>query len=135
MLSGPRFAELEIRWLRALIEAGFRATLLPRRQPIVCRVVSSSRIVVGHDAEVHRCTESPLTPINLRRDSFGHVNRWAGVDQVPTWSWHEDLAKETYPCSDCVYLPTCGGACRGGPAQIYHAHHTMASKDWGSINK
>lgn len=111
ILSAREFAALELEWHQALRDAGFRSRPMPRRKPLVCRVVSTSRVVVGHDGSVHRCTESPLTPINDKRDNLGAVSGWDTLDAIPTWSWHEDLAAGRYPCSRCEYLPICGGAC------------------------
>ncbi|WP_170107204.1 radical SAM protein [Roseibium marinum] len=110
-LAPDEFAAREIVWLRKLIATGFTSPRLPKRKPIVCRVVSSSHIVVGHDGEVHRCTETPLTPVNLPKDSLGNAGLWQSIDQVPRWDWHDQVENRRFPCAECVYLPVCGGAC------------------------
>lgn len=110
-LSGAGFASLEMQWHRQQIEAGFSPALLPLRKPIVCRVVSPSRLVSGHDGKLHRCTESPLTAVNAQRDDLGRADSWRQISDVPTWSWQADLMQNAFPCSDCAYLPCCGGAC------------------------
>lgn len=110
-LSGARFAKLEIQWHRQQIAAGFSPVLIPPRKPIVCRVVSPSRLVAAHDGKLHRCTESPLTPVNAESDDLGDAKSWGEASEVPTWPWHDDLERGAFPCSDCVYLPCCGGTC------------------------
>lgn len=105
------FAAAEIDWFKALDSAGFRVDLLPTRKHLVCRVVSPARVVVGVSGELHRCTESPLTPINAAADTLEPVDKWKDLGLVPRWDWTNDIDQGKFPCTECPYLPVCGGAC------------------------
>ncbi len=111
VIDSNSFATQEILWFSRMKMLGFKVSLLPTRKPIVCRVVSSSKAVVDYDGSISRCTESPLTATNKKNDIVGHVRDNQTLDELPTWSWHDDVAQARYPCATCEYYPVCGGAC------------------------
>lgn len=111
LLSPEAFSVIEVDWHRRLAKEGIRTRALPPRKRLVCRVVSASRLVIGHDGTVHRCTESPLTPKNVQKDNLGSITNWPSLEAVPRWAWHEAIRNHQVPCSKCEYLPVCGGAC------------------------
>lgn len=128
-LSIEEFAGQEILWFEQMIGAGFTPSLLPGKKAGVCRVVSSDKVVVGHNGEIHRCTESPLTKnfweydlksmtrkevVGLNQSQFdklGQVGELPLFDKKNTWPWVEAVERGQYPCSECEFLPCCGGAC------------------------
>jgi uncharacterized protein len=110
-LRPEEFARIESSLLKKLHEEGFPQRFIPPRKKIVCRVVSSSQLVVGTNGDIHRCTETPLTPVNLRRDSLGAPSQFQSISDVPRWEWNSKIADGKTPCSTCNVLPVCGGGC------------------------
>lgn len=110
-LRGYEYANWEIQWVRRLKDLGFSKPSLPKRKPIVCRVVSSSRMVVSQLGTLHRCTETPLTPMNILKDNVGLISDWQTLERVPKWTWHQKVRDGAFPCSKCTFLPVCGGTC------------------------
>jgi uncharacterized protein len=109
--SPSEFAEVEMQLLEQMIDRGFTPYLLPEKRPVVCRVVSDSNIVVGHDGAVHKCTESPLTPLNRSADIIGRAGDTDLFTEKNTWRWHDEVNEGKQPCSTCTFLPVCGGGC------------------------
>lgn len=105
------FASVEMGLIAYMIERGFTPYLLPEKKPVVCRVVSESNIVVGHDGAIHKCTESPLTPLNRSKDIIGQAGDPTLFVQSKNWRWHDELQAKEQPCSSCSFLPVCGGGC------------------------
>jgi radical SAM protein with 4Fe4S-binding SPASM domain len=129
-LETQEFAVHEAEWFDLMIHHGFTPSLLPGKKNTVCRAASTNRVVIGHDGEIHKCTETPLTPFNAKYDlqemkqqltstisSNRLHDRLGKVGDIPLlqngteWKWLDALKRGTYPCTECVFLPCCGGAC------------------------
>jgi radical SAM protein with 4Fe4S-binding SPASM domain len=110
-LDNEEFAALEAEWLQRMAASGFLVTPLPKRKPLVCRVVSMNHTVIGHNGYVHKCSESPLTPYNKQNDTVGKVQDGDFLAADRIWPWHKQVLSEQYPCTKCRFFPTCGGGC------------------------
>ena len=128
-LETPEFAVHEAEWFELMIQRGFTPSLLPGKKNTVCRAASTNRVVIGHDGEVHKCTETPLTRFSasydleqMKRgapskvsgnghDRLGNVGDVKLLPEGTEWKWLDAIERGAYPCTGCVFLPCCGGAC------------------------
>ncbi|MEX2170795.1 MAG: radical SAM protein [Pirellulales bacterium] len=109
-LTPDRFAELELGWIKRLLNAGFSSWLLPRRRHRACIAVSPDSELVDAFGEYYKCTEVSYVPI------YGNPNIYRS-QSVPSrelsvlLTFNDDVQAGVYPCSTCRILPVCGGAC------------------------
>ncbi|MEY9872128.1 uncharacterized protein ABH931_001602 [Streptacidiphilus sp. MAP12-33] len=114
-LPGKAFAERELEWLRLLQDHALNAQLLPHTpKRVVCPAVTTSAEIISSTGNVFSCSEYPLVEeaeqhrALIRLDQLGPE---PGRPLGPFDGWHDDIANGRSWCTDCVFMPTCGGSC------------------------
>ncbi len=114
-LEKRSYAEREAVWLRRMLDHGLDVRLVPRvRKEVLCPAVSRSQEIISSSGRLFSCTEHPLVPLHESRDSLGDLEALPLAHLRPPGAfdgWHDALDQGHVPCSECEFLPTCGGSC------------------------
>lgn len=115
-LSQRAFARLEAGWLREMSSRGLHIPTLPSEpKDVVCRAVTPFGEVISSSGRVFSCSEFPLVPAEENDQSaLGRVDDPDLTPHRPRGpfdGWHDSVERHETPCSECVFFPTCGGAC------------------------
>ncbi len=115
-LSQRAFAKLEAGWLREMSSRGLHIPTLPSEpKDVVCKAVTPFGEIVSSSGRVFSCSELPLVPAE---ENDGSALGFVDDPELPPHrrrgpfdGWHDLVERHETPCSDCVFLPTCGGSC------------------------
>ncbi|SEL15049.1 radical SAM protein [Streptacidiphilus jiangxiensis] len=114
-LPGQAFAARELTWLGLMQDHGLRAQLLPSTPTrVVCPAVTTSSEIISSTGNVFSCTEYPLVPEAEENRALTRLDLLGpepGRPLGPFDGWHDDIANGLSWCTDCVFMPTCGGSC------------------------
>lgn len=114
-LTKEEFAEKEIDWIIEMIKVGFRPSLLPGRVKSVCLAVSPTAEMIDAYGNIFNCTE--VSYVDKYKDTnyiLGNlkINEVNSSITRPLSDWNDQiLYSSELPCTSCVMLPVCGGAC------------------------
>lgn len=114
-VAGRDFAAAEARWLRLMHARSLRTHLLPRvAKKVVCPAVTTSAELISSTGNIFSCSEYPLVPEAERNRALVHISAAdpePGRPLGPFDDWNERIKRGEVGCSNCVFMPTCGGAC------------------------
>lgn len=114
-LTKEEFAEKEIDWIIEMIKVGFRPSLLPGRVKSVCLAVSPTAEMIDAYGNIFNCTE--VSYVDKYKDTnyiLGNlkINEISNSINRPLSDWNDQILNSSQlPCTSCVMLPVCGGAC------------------------
>ncbi|GAA1929157.1 radical SAM/SPASM domain-containing protein [Streptantibioticus ferralitis] len=142
-VSRQHYAELETMLLERLLDLGLNIELLPTAPAgPVCSAVTRSAEVISSDGQVFSCTEQPLVPKEVA-SAVGHLTELPILNLRPAGAfddWHNRVSRGDVPCSGCVFLPVCGGACPKAwvdgnvPCPSYKLNHQARMRLSAQIN-
>ena len=104
--SRQDFARLETLVFARMIQLGLRPELLPRKLLRTCVATGLEPSVLAPDGQMYFCTETPLARRNTQPTT--HSKHWTDLDLD---EWYSMVSSGAVPCSNCDFLPLCGGAC------------------------
>ncbi len=114
-LTHEEYSEFQIETFIELIDKKHKVVLLPGiKTPIVCTSLYEHAEVFDTDGNVFNCTEISQVPIYENDDSFKVKKLYDETytnNNRPYSSWNDDILNGEVPCTNCVILPICGGAC------------------------
>ncbi|MFC8723139.1 radical SAM protein [Kitasatospora sp. NPDC057198] len=114
-LAGREFAERQVEWFRMMAERRLNVQLVPTAaNAVVCPAVTTSAELISSTGKVFSCSEYPLVPEAERQFALTDISAPAPGPHRPVGQfddWHEDVAENRTWCGECVFMPTCGGAC------------------------
>lgn len=88
---------------------GFKYNIRPIRRWLYCGLYSDNQFTVTPDCEVYKCWEHTGNKEHLMGviDENGRINNM----QYNFFDWMSNDPLNNKECSQCAYLPTCGGGC------------------------
>lgn len=114
-LERTEFAQAELEWLKLMASHNLDVQLLPGAlRTALCPAVSSNEEVLSSTGAVFSCTEHPLVDVHEAQDVLARVVdlQWPKLRPAGAYAdWHDRIESDSQPCSQCPFLPVCGGAC------------------------
>lgn len=113
-LEKQEFANREISWLVEQFRHGFKPTLVPTVNPIVCLSVTPDAEVFDAFGNVFDCSEVPYVETYEGTDYLlGNMKNGMPASFKPRSlnNFNDQVAEGEYPCTGCEMLPVCGGGC------------------------
>lgn len=116
LLSEREFADLELNWMRLLLDANINFKYMPLRNPGLCRTFYSRSLFFGANGQLFECFGNILSD-NTKGES--HV---LSLEKL-----YEDVANTK--CGKCNLFPVCGGIC---PPKLYKNENECPSLRYNS---
>jgi len=90
-------------------QQGFRNNIKPMRRFIYCGLYSDNQFTIAPNCDVYKCWEH----VGQKEHLMGKLDE-KGSLSMPTYAFYDWMSVDplkNFECSECVYLPTCGGGC------------------------
>jgi len=112
--SIQKFADFKIDCYIKLLELGFLSEVpIPSRVKVICQAVTLDSLYMQTDGSLFDCSELPLVPTEITSKKLGHITNLESVNEKQRHysSWNHELLEHKHQCSECKFLPVCGGGC------------------------